>query len=123
MKEVIVLCGNAGHGKDTFANILHELIPNSRRDSFAAPIKVIAEMMIGIPPSLSNAPNDIRDKTIVYGRSVRSHLQRIGTEMGREMVHPDIWFHRFADRALQAKENVTIGSDGRFRNEIVGLRE
>ena len=59
----------------------------------------------------------------VYEKTARHWLQWIGTEMGRQQIHEDIWVHRFAEKALSSEAQVVIGSDCRFRNEMNLMRE
>lgn len=87
--------------------------------SFAHPIKVASQLMLD-----TIFDDDRKEDIIPYlGVSYRHVLQTLGTEWGRNLIHPDIWvilaFRRF--NALQL-ENVVF-SDCRFINEYNAIRE
>lgn len=122
----VLFAGNAGHGKDTGANMLADVCRekglSTLRLAFADPIKELAVHLLGIPKEVSYGTQQDKLDYEVYGKSARHWLQWIGTEMGREQIHKDIWVHRFADRALSSGAKVVIGSDCRFRNEMDLMR-
>jgi hypothetical protein len=124
----VLFAGNAGHGKDTAADLLHEVLGyehgiSSHRMAFADPIKELVVHLLGIPKEISYGTQQDKLDYKVYDKSARHWLQWIGTEMARNQVHEDIWSHRFAERALASEAQVVIGSDCRFRNEMGGMRE
>lgn len=124
-KIVIVVAGNAGHGKDTLADMLAERIDGARRDSFAAPLKVCVHLKTGIPMDILLGPlsvkNDVRFGR--YGKSPRTLMQEEGQE-ARERIGKTVWMDRLRDRALSEPERVTIVSDGRHpQEEVTGIRE
>jgi hypothetical protein len=128
MERVCVLfAGNAGHGKDTAANMLADVCRerdvSPLRMAFADPIKDIAVHLLGIPKEISYGTQQDKLDHHVYGKSARHWLQWIGTEMGRDQIHQDIWVHRFAEKALASDARVVIGSDCRFQNEMVLMHE
>lgn len=127
---VIVLFGISRAGKDT----VKELIVQSLRErcdkvrfmpeciAFADPIKRAALELFGVPLSISYAPQDVRESTVFYGKTVRQIHQWLGTEIGRDQIDPNLWVERTGDhihRILDAEvsEAPVIVSDGRFRNE------
>ncbi|MGD9726526.1 MAG: hypothetical protein AB7V39_09030, partial [Nitrospiraceae bacterium] len=123
----VLFAGNMGHGKDTAANMLADICRVRRisplRMAFADPIKDIAVHLLGIPKEVSYGTQQDKLDYHVYDKSARHWLQWIGTEMGRQQIHEDIWIHRFADKALQSDAKVVIGSDCRFNNEMSVMRE
>jgi hypothetical protein len=64
-------------------------------------------------------------KYVYQGVTVRSLLQTLGTECGRNNIHPDIWINLAINRAygLLRTENLVVITDGRFRNEILNVRK
>lgn len=120
---LVGLCGLAGSGKDTVAEIL------SRQDdfvaiSFAGPIyKAISEFTGLTPQELKD--RDIKERTISWlGKSPRELLQTLGTEWGREVVSEDIWIKIALRRAAQyegSRWSVVI-TDVRFDNEAEAIR-
>lgn len=57
----------------------------------------------------------------LFGRSLRYIMQTLGTEWGRELIHPDIWV-RLAEAALFERGERMIISDVRFDNEAEFVR-
>ena len=118
----VLFAGNAGAGKDTAANMMADVCRernvSTLRMAFADPIKEIAAHLLGIPLEVSHGTQQDKLDFHVYEKSARHWLQWIGTEMGREQIHEDIWVHRFAQKALASSAQVVIGSDCRFRNEM-----
>ena len=123
----VLFAGNAGHGKDTVANMMADVCRqrglSPLRLAFADPIKDIAVHLLGIPKSVSYGTQEDKLNYKVYGKTARHWLQWIGTELGRDQVHKDIWIERFAQRALESDARVIIGSDCRFPNERAVTRE
>lgn len=58
----------------------------------------------------------------LFGRSVRYIMQTLGTEWGRELIHPDIWV-KLAECVLFERGERMIISDVRFDNEVEFIRE
>jgi len=123
----VLFAGNAGHGKDTAADMLAQVGADKGmevlRMAFADPIKELAVHLLGIPKSVSYGTQEDKHNYTVYGKSARHWLQWIGTEMARNQVHQDIWVHRFAERAIASTAPLVVGSDCRFRNEMSVMRE
>lgn len=120
---LVVVFGNKGAGKDTFSDALAAALRRnhgvaSKRTAFAEPLKLAALHLIGIPLEVSNGPQERKESTMFYGRSARSWLQWLGTEVGRRGVAEDLWANRACDLAAEALEPAVIVSDGRFRNEL-----
>ena len=105
----------AEEGEDRYLKVL--------RMAFADPIKELAVPLLGIPLAVSYGTQQDKLDYEVYGKSARHWLQWIGTEMGREQIHEDIWVHRFVEKALASDAQLVIGSDCRFRNEMGVIRE
>ena len=62
-----------------------------------------------------------------YGKSIRYMLQTLGTEWGRNLIHPDIWILE-AERRLKQMSNANdtdgvIITDCRFPNEADKIHE
>lgn len=122
----VLFAGNAGAGKDTAADMLAAECGGRGlsvlRMAFADPIKELAVPLLGIPKEVSYGTQQDKLDYKVYGQCARHWLQWIGTEMGRNQIHKDIWVHRFAEKAISSDADVVIGSDCRFRNEMALMR-
>lgn len=119
---ILGLSGYARTGKDTVADYLVEKYGFVRM-SFADPMREavyrlnplisIAEMH-GVP--LASAVDRMGwEEVKVLSPDVRGLLQRMGTEVGRNMFGEDIWVNYLMDKAVQ-HDRVVI-ADVRFTNE------
>lgn len=131
----VVFFGRAGSGKTLGAQIAKRLIDEEHQGlvfnySFAKPLKE----MIGALPFVNNyeLAHDRQYKTQVIpeiGTTPRRIMQTLGTEWGREIIHPDIWTiaaSTWMEAIRDAEELVDTGNerplfiidDGRFDNEM-----
>ena len=119
---LIGLVGYARSGKDTVANFLTEK-HNFTRVAFADQMR---EALVRLDPkvnvgSLYGTPLTSALKHFGWeglkkeSEDVRHLLQRMGTEVGREMFGEDVWVNRAM--ALAIKNENTVFSDVRFHNE------
>ena len=124
MNLLIGLTGLARSGKDTVASYLcgnHDFV----QYSFAFPIKQAMKVMFGVDPLIDD---DLKEVNISWiGRSPRQLYQLLGTEFGRDRVHPDIWVrnleHRLAKDHLPDMGDSVVITDCRFENEAAWIRE
>jgi hypothetical protein len=113
MKRVLVaFAGAKGSGKDTAGAQLTEY--GWTHESFAAPIRAAACELMGITlkdlQEVKEIPSDV-----LGGKTLREFMQKMGTEFGREMIHPEMWLRALGYR-IRGKEKVVI-TDLRFPNE------
>jgi hypothetical protein len=120
---IIGLSGYAQVGKDTVANYLVEHY-NFTKVSFADPIRealytldpIISDLVMLPGVSLASAVDGLGWELVKQSSpQVRGLLQRMGTEVGREMFGEDFWVNRGLLRAKE-HENVVF-ADTRFVNE------
>lgn len=121
---LIGLCGPAGCGKDTLANKVldHDAYERYR---FADPIKNMLRQF-----HIQDDVWEDRERKEVpipwLGCSPRRMAQTLGTEWGRELIHPDIWVilakGRWHILNAEGKGRMII-PDVRFRNEAEWIRE
>jgi len=124
MKIIVVVLGNAGHGKSRFADMLVESVLSAEVINFADEVKLAARHLIGIPLSVSHGSQKTKNETLYYGKSVRHWLQWLGTEVGRIGVDRDVWVDRFLDRVDESSKTMIVVGDGRFPDtDIYGLKE
>ena len=121
---LIGLCGPAGSGKDTVASMLAEYGRFSRY-TLALPLKRGLEVMLGIPLSIWDDRVAKEEVLPWLGKSPRQLAQTLGTEWGRQHVHPDLWVQLM----LREWEKVQAGywprrvvTDVRFDNEALAVR-
>lgn len=116
---LIGLCGAAGSGKNTVADIL-----GWRQASFAAPLYRMVAVMTGVPVQ-SLQDRACKEQPIEWlGKSPRQLLQTLGTEWGRAHVAEDVWIRATLHEItpwLEAGENVVV-TDVRFDNEAAAIR-
>lgn len=128
---IIGVTGKAGSGKDTFFHRALELsgrmgIPTPTRLAFADKLKESASLLLGVSvDDLNHFKND--DSTghlTVLGRpmSIRSFLQRYGTESHRDVFGPDFWVDALLPYSMVHQNEILIITDVRFENEAVRIR-
>jgi len=113
-----------GSGKDLVYNMLCELSSvDFENKKFAYPIKWIVSVLIGCD---IRQLEDRKFKEIELGEewdglTPRKLLQLLGTEAGREIIHPNIWVNAlFAD---YSKDSNWIITDVRFPNEAKAIKD
>lgn len=122
---IIGLAGRARAGKDTVANTLKEHYQCTTY-SFATPFKQALSTMLGISlHELEAASKD--DQVSQYGCTYRHKMQSLGTEWGRDQIHPDIWVIRaqqlLKELNAQKPDYTIIVTDVRFANEADFIRQ
>lgn len=123
LPPVIGIYANApGAGKSEVAGMLGEWGYESH--PFAAPLKhIVTYFLRELGYSHSNAADavwNLKDMPLedVYGLTPRHLLRTLGTEWGRDCVHPDVWVD-----AWKAKlPPLTVADDVRFPNEVHAIR-
>lgn len=125
---IIGLSGYARTGKDTVADYLVENHEFTRL-AFADPMR---EALYALNPSLGLSRLSLQEvidecgwdgyKETLFGEEIRGLLQRMGTEVGREMFGEHFWVDYLLNKALEIKGNVVI-SDVRFLNEAEAIRQ
>lgn len=122
---IIGITGAIGSGKDTIADYL---IANHgfTRLSFAGKVKDVAHVVFGWDRELiegrtkeSRAWREVEDP--FWGLSPRTALQRIGTEMFRDQIHPETWIKAVQKQIQAAPEKNYVITDCRFENEVQAI--
>ncbi len=118
---IIGVAGKARAGKDTAANFLVASL-GGYRYGFADPLR--AMLMAGLGMDLTEPYWQERKelKIAALGKSPRELLQTLGTEWGRQLVHPEIWL-TVAQQKLMNNGPGMIISDVRFDNEANWIRK
>ena len=122
--RIIGLTGRAGAGKDTAAGIFskhhkHVIV------AFADPLYYGLSVMLNIPLDRLKDRDGKETPITGLGISPRQLLQTLGTEWGRELVHPDIWTLILVNKIKTLTDNglSVVVTDIRFANEADTLRE
>jgi hypothetical protein len=117
---VLALIGPIGVGKSTLANNIDKQLSHTDsciRISFAEPIKKALLVMAGF--STDNWYETFQvlknEEFLNTGRTWRYAAQTLGTEWGRELIHPDIWSKAACVRIREYEQ--AIIDDMRFHNE------
>jgi hypothetical protein len=124
---LVGIVGFAGSGKGTFGDILvtqHGFVA----DSYAAPVKDAVASIFGWDRKLlegdTQESREFRETpekewSKYFGRpfTPREALQKMGTECGRNVYHPNLWVDALEQRIKKYPANYAI-TDVRFPNEI-----
>ncbi|MGO1050752.1 hypothetical protein [Crossiella sp. CA198] len=130
MLPSIGLVGRQGAGKDALAACLGAM--GYVRVALADPIRRYAQALDPIVTVTGGEPVRLVDVLARYGwegakrrvPEVRRVLQRLGTEVGRELAGPDVWLDLAVRRVaeLRAAGRPAVITDVRFANEARALR-
>lgn len=128
MKTVYIIFGNMGSGKTTCARLFCHYAgakgKPARVLNFADPLKDVANIMLGIPREVSYGSQEDKDNYKVYGKSARHWLQQLGTDIGKNLIHPKIWADSMIRKITESDTEVTIIGDGRFpEDELIYMRD
>lgn len=112
--KLIAFTGPAFSGKTTAANAIVQAC-DGKRISFADPIR---DMLAAIGISHEQLTHDKHEPVAWLGKTPRELMQTLGTEWGRELVHPQIWL-TITKLRIAAHGNATpiVIDDCRFDNE------
>lgn len=117
--HLVGLCGNAGVGKNTFAEEFHSY--RFREYSFAGPVKQVCCAAFGLDPYYFTSRDLKEEEHPYWGFSPRKMAQLVGTELFRKEFGPNFWIQRLelsliADFASREEVQAVI-TDVRFQNE------
>lgn len=121
---LIGLTGPAGCGKDTIASLLASY--GYHRYTLAMPLKQGLEAMLGIP--LATWDDRVAKETVIpwLGKSPRQLAQTLGTDWGRQHVHPELWVMLMRNKWGEVRHSVSprmVVTDVRFDNEAQAIKD
>jgi hypothetical protein len=137
---IIGISGKIGSGKDTLSIVINYLADKSAPDSFnrweqpleeytyknkkyAENLKCMVCFLIGCN-RIDLEDREFKEKELGEewdGLTPRKILQLLGTEAGREIIHPNIWVNSlFADYTTDSNWIIT---DVRFPNEAQAIKD
>lgn len=121
---VVGLAGNIGSGKSVAA----QMIPGAYHLQWADPLYRALSAMLEVPESLLRDRTAKEEPLPVWDIDVvpRMLARTLGTEWGRETVHPDLWVNltlRTIDRVRRSTGATVFAVCGtRFQNEVDAIR-
>jgi hypothetical protein len=118
-KMIIGFTGAIGAGKTTAALRLVES-HGFTRVRFAGPLKA---MLRGFGLTDEQIDGNEKEKpcAVLGGCTPRYAMQTLGTEWGRELIHPDLWVNAWAREAV--KYSHIVVDDVRHQNEIDAIKQ
>lgn len=134
-RQWVALAGKAGSGKNALAQHLVERY-GFTEIAFADAIRDAAIALNPLVPIDMGHNGELIKSTMRLGTlvdsvgwetakrenvEVRELLQRLGTEVGRQIIEPDIWVTIAINRAIAAGGRVVF-TDCRFPNEVESVR-
>ena len=126
-KILFLIGGNAGHGKDSFADYLLEVFNlwcETYSTAYAYGIKKIVHETYGVPWEILNGDKDVKENSFVYiGReqtkvTIRRALQKIG-QFHRETFGPTCWASATLTRVKRSGARVSVVTDARHPAEEI----
>lgn len=122
MTLILGLCGAAGSGKNAAAfHLVRDYSAASY--AFADPLYAAVSVITGLSVAdLQNRATKERDLGWLPA-SPRRLLQTIGTEWGRETIHPMIWIMATLRRIDAERPHLAVITDVRFENEAEAIHE
>ena len=121
LPPLIGIAGRARTGKDTTVDFLIAQY-GGYRYSFADPLRAMLKVGLGIDMDDTYWKMNKENTIPALGCSPRQLLQTLGTEWGRQQVHPDVWLIMASDMLHRRGRGMVI-SDIRFENEAAWVRK
>jgi hypothetical protein len=119
--KLIAICGFKGAGKSTLTKFL-QTTHGYESISLSEPVKKMLETILKYQGVSINTINrmlfgDLKETSTVYlsGKSPRQALQTLGTEWGREIIHPDFWLNIWQNQIKNFRK--VVCDDLRFLSE------
>jgi hypothetical protein len=121
MTVLIGLIGLKQSGKDTFADYLVDK-HHFQKLAFAEPVKKLCHTMFLLSEEQLNDPVLKEQVDPRWGLSPRQMMQKVGTDMVRQMWDDDFWVKHMDMRLRKIVDKVVV-SDVRFPNEAQWIRD
>lgn len=118
---LIGITGRARSGKDTTADFIIAHL-GGYKYSLAEPLKNMLKHGLGLDMTDPYWAERKEDPIPALGKSPRQIMQTLGTEWGRQLVHPDIWIIMAHNMLLSRGAGMVI-PDVRFQNEADWIRK
>lgn len=115
---VITISGPARSGKDYVGNLLCEALPNAKCYAFADLLKEYVCELFNID---LETLNNLKNSGVAFtanGLTMRTILQRFGTEIFVNKVDKLYWVNKLKEKIQEENYDYVIITDARFRHEI-----
>lgn len=131
---IVALSGYGGAGKDSVADILVDEF-GFRRYAWADTLRMAAAALNPIVAWTSDGQTPLRYNDAIAGvgyneakfkfPEVRNILQRMGTEVGRQLIGDNVWVDATLRRIEQecSPDDDIVITDTRFKNEAATVKE
>jgi hypothetical protein len=121
--NIIGLIGYAQSGKDSFASFL--LPFGWRRHALADALKKTAYVLNPIVENLDGSGvvrlawlvDNVGWEQAKQSKDVRELLQRLGTEVGHNLLGENVWVNLLSKRIAESEDDLVVVTDVRFPNE------
>ncbi len=121
-RKIIAVTGIAGAGKDTFAHVIRETIPNTDVFAYAGPLKDACKILFNFSHDQLHHPVVKEEMDERWKRSPRQILQWLGTDILRNHINQDFFVMNMKQRIDASKAEYIVISDCRFDNEAEFIR-
>lgn len=118
--NIIGIAGPARAGKTTSAMYLAQIL-GGYVYGFADPLRKMLRA-IGVDMDTEQIKRLKETPLALFEKSPREMMQSLGTEWGRNLVHPDLWV-RLAHRHFKRYGAPMVIHDVRFENEAAWIRQ
>lgn len=119
---IIGLCGGIGSGKSTAGKYL-AVRYGAVEHAFADPIYAAVSAITGMSVAELQDRSQKERHLSWLPASPRRLLQTLGTEWGRDLIHPEIWVLSTLRRIEFSDAPLVVITDVRFPNEAEAIRE
>jgi hypothetical protein len=116
---IIAIIGPKGSGKTLVAKYLTDRY-GFVRHPFAGPLKKMLTVGLGLNDDQLYGDQKEIPTELLCGKTPRQAMQLLGSEWGRDLIHPNLW--ATAWRSTMPNGNVVV-DDMRFPNEYEAIRK
>lgn len=120
--KVVALVGQAGSGK---SEVAQHLVAN-HGFTLVKFTGILKDMCRVLGLTERELEGDLKESpsSLLLGQTPRYAMQTLGTEWGRDILHPDLWSHVWKIKALRMLEEgkKIVADDCRFLNEAKFIR-
>ena len=92
------------------------------RRPFAAPLKSMLAV-IGLTDEELNGSRKKQPSDLLCGRTPRYAMRTLGTEWGRDLIHPDLWVTLWTASIADLRRFCLVADDVRFPNEVAAIHK